>query len=201
MYCDINVIFQWHYLQSTTFNPSRLRWENKWFRESANLGLFCKDFTNPKLNLRGVHLVIFRNRCFSSRTCAEFYQVLHNSIVENVLIVQPARSPIRTAFYSQSLLDTFFFVEKGPMFTFEQTSSIRGRDFRRKEEVQLLKLTKRKVPNHQSQHTLDAPLIAEALELFTSDKADETYRKTVDDCIKFNNVREPSCRYHTLKQS
>ena len=87
------------------------------------------------------------------------------------------------------------------MFTFEQTSSIRGRDFRRKEEVQLLKLTKRKVPNHQSQHTLDAPLIAEALELFTSDKADETYRKTVDDCIKFNNVREPSCRYHTLKQS
>jgi hypothetical protein len=136
--------------------------------------MYYKDFTDPRLNLKGIHLIIFWDRAFNTESCKSFYNVLYNSIDEEVLLIH---SISRLMSERLQLLKKLFVVELGTRFKINMKGG-KGSD-----TVQLLKLQRNPLASSLNNvpHTLDPPLIDLALKDFTEGQRVASYQEIIDE--------------------
>lgn len=139
---------------------------------AANFGMYYRDFTDPKLNLKGIHLIIFWDRAFTTESCISFYNMLYNCIDEEVLLLH-STSKLRNE--RLALLEEFFVVEFGPKHRINMKGGA-------SDTIQLLKLNKN--PSASAccnvPLTLDPPLIDQALKDFTEGQRVASYQKIIN---------------------
>lgn len=138
---------------------------------TANFGMYFRDFTDPKLNLKGIHLIIFWDRAFTTESCISFYNMLNNCIDEEVLLLHSTyKLHERLAW-----LEEFFVVEFGPRHRINMKGGA-------SDTIQLLKLNKNPSASacYNVPLTLDPPLIDQALQDFTEGQRVASYQKIIN---------------------
>ena len=126
--------------------------------------MYYMDFTNPQLNYKDIHLIIFWNRCFTQVCCEMFYAQLHKSMDDDVLIVQ-SRHRLNELL---PVMKTFFEVSDVGKFKINMIGN-KGSD-----TVHLFKLSKKSLANQKLQ-SLDEPLINKAMLDFSPSKRLNNY--------------------------
>lgn len=130
--------------------------------------MYYMDFTDPKLNYKDIHLIIFWNRAFTQESCEKFFHQLHSSMVDDVLIIQ---SKHRLS-YLMPVMKTLFEITDGG------TCKINMIGCKGSDTVHLFKLSK--IPHATKKlQSLDEPLINKAMLDFSPSKRLNKYTSII----------------------